>query len=96
MNSLIKKPSAWLPIVISLTALAFLLGYLAIFGIAESQGDEGAPACIFQMLMLTQALIAVFFTVKWIPQMPKQALQILALQIFAALVPIALIFYLEM
>jgi hypothetical protein len=33
MNVLMKKPSAWLPIAMSLIALAFVLGYVAVFGV---------------------------------------------------------------
>lgn len=38
--SLIKQPSAWIPIVISLAALAFLVGYVAIFGITHEQMEQ--------------------------------------------------------
>ena len=42
-RSLFTQPSAWLPFVMSLAALAFLLGYVTIFGIAR-HAEEGAPA----------------------------------------------------
>jgi len=83
-----------LPIVLSLTALAILLGYVAVFGTAK-QEDEGTAAHLFQLLMATQALIAMYFTIKWLPQRPKAALQVLALQVLVALLPMALLFYFE-
>jgi len=94
--SILKEPSAWLPIIMSTAALVLLLAYVVRFGIQEPQADEGTAAHIFQLLMGTQALIVAFFAVKWIPQAPKQAVQILALQILAALIPFALLFFFEM
>jgi|SRR3989338_6537873 len=95
MQNIIKRPSAWLPIVISLVSLAFVLGYVAMFGIVQNE-DEGTPARLFQLLMLTQAIIIVFFAVKWLPKEPKWAALILALQVTAALIPITTIIFLEM
>ena len=96
-NSLIKQPSAWIPIAISLAALAFLVGYVAIFGITdETNGaDEGAPARIFQLLMIIQMPVIAFFALKWLPKRPKQSLLILTLQAIAWIVPIATVIWLE-
>ena len=68
----------------SLTALAIVLVHIALFGVAR-ETDEGTAAHLFQLLMSLQVPIVAFFAIKWIPQAPKQALQILALQIVAAL-----------
>ena len=97
MNGLIKKPTAWLPIAISATALLLIAGYIAIFGAIRSEpaGDEGLIARIFQLLMVTQALIAIFFVVKWLPKEPRYTLQIFILQIMVALVPFLTIIFLE-
>jgi hypothetical protein len=72
MNSIIKKLSAWLPIAMSLTALAIVLGYVAIFGIVH-EADEGTAAHLFQLLMGGQVPIVAFFAIRWLPQTPKQA-----------------------
>jgi hypothetical protein len=95
--SLIKQASAWLPMALSAVALALLLGYVAVFGIQEPGpgADESVAARIFQLLIVAQVPIIGFFALKWVPQAPKQALLILALQIAIALVPILTIFYLE-
>lgn len=98
MNSLLKKPSAFIPIIMSLTALAILLGYLIIFGTDQpinQQTDEGTAAHIFQILMGGQLPIIAFFIIKWFPKNPKQALMVLALQFVAGLLPMALLFFFE-
>ena len=96
-NLLLKQPSAWLPFVMSLAALVFLLGYVAIFGIADGTDgdDEGAPARIFQLLMAAQLPIVGYFAIKWLPRRPKQSLIVLALQAIAWLVPIVTVMWLE-
>ena len=97
MNSILKDPSAWLPIAMSLAALTLVLGYLAMFGITqEPQADEGRAARLFQLLLAGQIPIVAFFAIRWLPRMPGQASRVLALQIVAALVPFALVFFLEM
>lgn len=80
----LKQPSAFLPIAMSLLALGTVLLSVAIHGTAP-QTDEGAGAHIWQLLMAAQIPIVLFFTIKWVPQSPRQALPILALQIVAAL-----------
>lgn len=83
-----KQPSAFLPLAMSLAALAMVLGHAAIFGIVHD-ADEGAAAHIFQLLMAAQIPLVAFFAITWLPRAPRQALQILALQAGAALAAIA-------
>lgn len=81
----------------SLTALAILLGYVALYGVAQQpQADEGTAAHLFQLLMGGQVPIIMFFALRWMPEMPKQALQVLALQILTTLAPFGLLFLFEM
>lgn len=96
-NLLLKQPSAWIPIAMSAVALAMILGYVTIFGITNGTGggDEGAPARIFQLIMVAQLPIAGYFAIKWLPKRPKQSLLVLALQAVAWVVPIATIMWLE-
>ena len=95
-NPLLKQPSAWIPIAISLMALAFLVGYVAIFGISnEPNADEGTPARIFQLLMAIQLPVIAYFALKWLPKRPKQTLLILTLQAVAWIVPILTVIWLE-
>jgi hypothetical protein len=93
-KSLFKQPSAWIPLAMSLAALALLLGYVAIFGIVHNK-DEGSPAHIFQLIMVAQLPIAAYFAIKWLPKLPKQSLLVLALQAVAWIVPIATVIWLE-
>jgi len=95
-NSLFKQPSAWIPLAMSFVALAMIVVFVAINGFASSgNGDEGAPARIFQLIMVAQLPIAGYFTVKWLPKQPKQSLMVLAFQAIAWVIPIVTIIYLE-
>ncbi len=94
IKSLLKEPSAWIPMAISLLALTMILGYVAIFGIVHNE-DEGAPAHIFQLLMLLQLPIAAYFAFKWLPKRPIQALIVLALQAVAWIIPILAVIWFE-
>lgn len=86
--TILKHPSAFLPISMSLGALATVLIFVASRGTAP-QADEGAAAHIWQLLMAAQVPIVAFFAIKWVPQSPKQAVPILALQVGAALAAMA-------
>jgi len=78
----------------SLAALATVLIFIALHGPAP-QTDEGAAAHIWQLLMAAQAPIVLFFAIKWVPESPRQAVPILALQIVAALAAMAPVFLLR-
>jgi len=93
--SMIKQPSAFLPLVMSFVALAMVLGHVAMFGVVR-EADEGTVAHIFQLLIIVQVPIAAFFAIKWLPRTPKQALCILALQVGAALAALAPVFFLNL
>jgi len=85
MNStLLKRPSALIPISMSIAALAVVLGYATIFGVAR-QTDEGTAAHLWQLLMAGQVPVIAFFAIKWLPTNFKQGLLVLALQLGAAL-----------
>ncbi len=91
MNSLLKKPSAWIPIAIPLIFFAYLVIYITVFGIVREE-DEGTGAHLFQLWLVLEPLMVGFFAVTWLPRAPKKALFILALQIIAALLPISVVF----
>jgi hypothetical protein len=91
--AIIKRPSAFLPIAMSLVAMSIVLGHVAIFGAAR-ETDEGAAAHIFQLLIVAQLPIVAFFAIKWLPQTPKLALPVLALQALAGLAALAPVFFL--
>jgi hypothetical protein len=89
-----KHPSAFLPVAMSLGALATVLIFIALHGTAPQAG-EGTAAHIWQLLMAAQAPIVLYFAVKWVPQSPRQAVPILALQVGAALAAMAPVFFLH-
>jgi hypothetical protein len=93
-TAMLRHPSAFLPVVMSLGALASVLTFIAFHGTAP-QEDEGAAAHLWQLLMAAQVPIIVFFVIKWLPQSPRQAMPILGLQVFAALVAMAPVFLLR-
>ena len=88
-----KHPSAFLPLAMSFAALALVLGHAARFGIVH-EADEGTAAHLFQMLMVAQVPVVVFFAIKWLPHTPRQALQVLALQCAAALAAFVAVYFL--
>jgi len=92
--SVLRRPSAVLPLAMSVGALAVVLLFLAAHGPAP-QPDEGAAAHIWQLLMAGQIPIALFFAIKWIPRDPRPAILVLVLQFAAALAAMAPVFLLH-
>ena len=89
----IKKPSAFLPVVMSLAALAIVFVHIIMSGTAP-QADEGTAAHLWQLLMAAQIPIIALFAIRWLPKSPRSALVVLALQgvaVLAALAPIFLL-----
>lgn len=92
---LLKKPSGFLPMAMSLVALALVLVHVALFGAAR-EADEGAAAHLWQLLMAGQVPILAFFVIRWLPQAPRPALLTLALQVAAALAAVAPVYFLHL
>jgi hypothetical protein len=76
--ALIRHPSAYLPLAMSLAALALVWGHAAIYGVVH-EADEGTAAHIFQILMIAQLPIVAYFVIRWLPKRPRESLKILAL-----------------
>jgi len=89
-----KRPSAYLPVAMSLAALATVALFVSVHGTAP-QSDEGAAAHILQFLMAAQGPIVLFFAIKWVPRSPRHAVPVLALQLGAALAAMAPVFLLH-
>jgi hypothetical protein len=94
-RELSRRPVAFLPFVLAGAALAFLVGYVAVFGVDDRRGDEGTPARIFQLIMAAQLVAMTVFAVAWLPRAPRPALLVLIIQAAAAAIPIATILLLE-
>jgi hypothetical protein len=95
LSAMLKQPSAFLPLAMSGAALATVLITIARFGVVH-EPDEGTAAHIWQLLMGGQVPIIAFFAIKWLPQSPRQALAILALQAVAVLAALAPVFLLKL
>ncbi|MEP6708360.1 MAG: hypothetical protein ABJC05_12615 [Pyrinomonadaceae bacterium] len=93
--SIMRKPSAFLPLVMSFAALAVVLGHVAMYGIAR-EADEGTAAHLWQILMGAQMPVVAFFAIKWLPRTPSQALLVLATQACAGLAALAPVFFLKL
>src|SRR5579871_6412530 len=93
--SLSRKPSAFVPMGMSLIALLVLLVHILAFGVVH-EADEGPTAHIWQLLMAGQLPILGYFLIKWFPKVPKYAVSVLALQVSAALAAIAPVYFLAL
>lgn len=89
----IKQPSAIIPVGMSVAALATVVVHISVFGTAP-QADEGTAAHIWQFLMAGQIPLIVYYSIKWLPRIPKTALSVLAVQLGAALAAAAPIYWL--
>lgn len=90
----LRRPSAFLPVAMSLAALALVISRIVLVGVAR-QADEGAAAHVWQILMAGQIPIVALFAIKYLPQKPKPASLILALQGIAVLAACASVFFLR-
>jgi hypothetical protein len=101
-GAIIKRPSAFLPLAMSLTALTMLLACIAQYWVVHGtymvvrEPDEGTVAHLWQILMAGQMPIIAFFAVKWLPRAPRQTLSVLALHVGAALASMAPVFFLNL
>ncbi|MEO8575739.1 MAG: hypothetical protein ABI556_03525 [Gemmatimonadales bacterium] len=92
-RSMKREPSAVLPIIMSLVAFGIVLVHYAVKGM-DHDPDEGTPAHLFQLLMVIQAPIIVYFAAKWLPLDTTRALRVLALQGAAIVAAFAGVFFL--
>jgi hypothetical protein len=93
--TIMREPSAFLPVTMSLIALATLFVAFVTSGLVR-ETDEGTAAHIWQLLMGGQVPIVAYFAIKWLPQAPRQALYVLALQVGLALAAMAPVYLLHL
>lgn len=96
MTSIIERPSAWLPVALSLLALAALLSYIALHWPLARQTDEGVAAHLFQIWVVLELAMIAFFAIRWLPKAPRAAFSVLAVQVAAALAACAPVLYLHL
>ncbi|MGP8227041.1 MAG: hypothetical protein ACLQGT_12910 [Terracidiphilus sp.] len=94
-GTVVRQPSALIPLGMALTALAVVLGHVALYGAAR-EADEGAAAHIWQLLMVAQLPALLVFGIRWLPKAPKQAMGVLALLVAAILAAIAPVWFLHL
>ncbi len=93
-SDLLKRPSAYLPLVMSGGALGLVLGFVASVGVVE-QSDEGTAARIFQLLLVAQLPVIGTFAMRWLPRAPRPAMLVLGLHLLAAVTAVATVIMLE-
>jgi hypothetical protein len=91
--TLVKRPSAYVPVAMSIAALLLVLGHTAMFGTTQ-EADEGTVAHLWQLLMAAQLPVVLLFAIKWLPLERRSALLVLALQASAGLVALAPVYFL--
>ena len=79
---LARRPSALVPVAMSLSALAVVVVAVLSVGVRR-QPDEGTAAHIFQLLIAGQAPIVLFFLLRWRRRDAKAVLTVLAMQVVA-------------
>ena len=89
----LKHPTAWLPIAMSAVALAIVLGHIALFGVTRDV-DEGTAAHLWQLLMAGQVPFILYHASVWLPRTPRRSLNVLAIQVAAALAALAPVYLL--
>ncbi|MDR3642861.1 MAG: hypothetical protein P4L74_04515 [Candidatus Doudnabacteria bacterium] len=96
MNSIIKKPSAWIPIALSVIVIGLWVFAFSFGATPSRQPDEGTAAHLFQIWLVLEVLLLGFFAVKWLPKMPKQAVWVLAIQIILVLAGCFPVYYFKL
>jgi hypothetical protein len=84
VGALLRQPTGFLPIVMSVGALAMVAWFVALHGVVH-QPDEGAQAHLWQLLVAGQVPLVAFFAVRWVPSAGRAALVVLAMQIGAVM-----------
>jgi hypothetical protein len=72
VSSILRHPSAYLPLVMSLGALAMIVWFVAAHGVVR-QADEGTQARLWQLLMAGQVPVIAYFALRWLPRAPRSA-----------------------
>jgi hypothetical protein len=93
-SSMLRQPTAMIPLAMSLAALAVVLGRIAVSGVGR-EADEGAAAHLWQLLMAGQIPVIALFALMWVPRAPRQALLVLLLQAAAVLAAAFPVFFFD-
>ena len=91
----LKEPLAFVPIACSLAAFAITTMAMTANGVVH-EADEGTAAHLFQLFMAASFIMSAAFLIRWLARAPWQTLRIFAIQIVAALVAMAPVFYFKL
>ena len=83
-GTLLRRPTALIPLAMSAGALAIVIVHAVRFGTAR-EVDEGTAAHLWQLLMAGQLPLIAVFAATWLGVKPRQALRVLVLQAGAVL-----------
>ena len=78
-GTLLRRPTALIPLAMSAAALAIVIVHAVRFGTAR-EVDEGTAAHLWQLLMAGQLPLIAVFAATWLGVKPRQALRVLVLQ----------------
>lgn len=84
IRALMRQPTGYLPVAMSLGAFAMVIWFVAVHGVVH-QPDEGAQAHLWQLLVIGQVPFIGSFAIRWLPSASRQALVVLGLQAAAVL-----------
>jgi hypothetical protein len=84
VRALMRQPTGYLPIVMSVGALAMIVWFVAVHGVVHLP-DEGAQAHLWQLLVAGQVPLVAYFAFRWLPRARQPALVVLALQVAAVM-----------
>jgi len=95
LPTMLKRPSAFIPLAMSAAALVVVLVSMAMFGAAH-ESDEGAAAHLWQLFVAGQLPVVAFFAIKWLPRAPWSAFQVLGLQAVTLLAALSPVYFLDL
>ena len=84
VRALIRQPTGYLPVAMSLGAFAMIVWFVAVHGVVH-QPDEGAQAHLWQLLVAGQVPLIAYFAFRWLPRARRPALVVLGLQAAAVM-----------
>ena len=94
-GTVVRQPSALIPLSMALTAFAVVMIHIAVYGAAR-EADEGPTAHIWQLLMVAQLPALLVFGIRWLPKAPRQAIGVLTLLVAAILAALAPVLFLHL
>ena len=87
-----SQPGALVPLLMSLLALAVVIGHIAAVGPAR-ETDEGAAAHVFQLLIAAQAPIIAYVAITGVRRARRQAVAVLVVQLLAVATALTPVWY---